>query len=463
MYNNRTMKFIVVLFTLFCVFSNLFADAKADISANKVFVVKIDGMISSPQVSIIKRAVREANEAQAKHLIIDLDTPGGDLQSTLEIMDALRNFKGKSACYVNPEAISAGSFIASSCDKIFFAPQGVIGAAEAVSATGGNIDASMQRKLTSYLSAKVRSLNEKDERRSDVQRAMNDPDFELKLGGKIIKRKGELLSLTAKEACEKFEGRPLLGDGIFDSLSSLAENLAGKSVTIENVHITWADQVSKYIATISPLLIGGGLLLLFMELKSGGFGVLGGIGIGLLLLAFIGARLSGIAGYEPILFFLLGLVLIALELFLLQGFIVPAITGFILIVGALVWAFSDIWPERGFDYNMANIYMGILNVGIGILIAFVGALLLGKYMPSNPLFKRLILKATDTAKKLPDADGESLIGSVGECVSDLTPSGRIRVAGKLLEAQALFGTLSKGDKVKIISKKDFNFLVKRVD
>lgn len=166
----------------------------------KVYKVKIDGQISSPQLYILKRAIRAANADGAKILIVDMDTPGGDLDTTIKIMETLENFGGKTICYVNPNAISAGSFIAAACDEIYFSPKGVMGAAEAVNASGADIDKSMQRKLTSFLGAKVRSLNKENPRRAEVQRAMNDPEFELKIGGKVLKKKGELLTLTADEA-----------------------------------------------------------------------------------------------------------------------------------------------------------------------------------------------------------------------------------------------------------------------
>ena len=197
-------KISAVLFSILS-FAEIFA-GNAD--GQKVYSVKIDGQISSPQTYIVKRAVRTANADGAKMLVVDLDTPGGDLGSTVEIMETLKNFGGKTVCYVNPNAISAGSLIAAACDEIYFAPNGIMGAAEAVDASGGDIAESMRRKITSYLGAKVRSHNLDNPRRAAVQRAMNDPNFELKIGGRTIKPKGELLSLTAKEAAEIVDGSP---------------------------------------------------------------------------------------------------------------------------------------------------------------------------------------------------------------------------------------------------------------
>ncbi len=473
--NNALVWFAVALFISLCspTAEGVQTGSVSDGELDRICAVRIDGAISTPQVSIIRRAVREANGTNAKFLVVDLNTPGGDLESTLEIMRALKNFKGQTVCYVNSDAVSAGSFIAISCDKIFFSPEGVMGAAEAVSATGGDIDESMRRKITSYMAAKVRAANSGDTRRANVQRAMNDPDFELRLGTKILKKKGELLSLTAREACELFDGRPLLSDGICANLDELVKKLGEGHKKLYNIRITWADKLSNYFAVISPLLIGGGLLLLFMEIKSGAFGVLGALGVGLLLSAFFGARLSGLAGYEPILLFIFGLSLISLELLFFPGLMLPSMVGALAVLASLVWALSDIWPEKGWNYNLEGVYAGMTQVGVGVLISIAGVALLGSFLRKGSFWDRLVLDQTAVSK---DSHGsavhaensepcgkDDILGAVGECVSDLVPSGVVRVDGKLVEAQSLFGTIAKGGRVKIVSKKDFNFLVKKLD
>ena len=132
------------LWILFCFLLPLGILAKNEQIA---YSVRVEGEISSAQKAIIKRAIRLANAENAKFLILDMHTPGGDLASTLEIMETLPNFKGKTICYINSDAISAGSFIACACDEIWFSPKGIMGAAAAVTATGGEIDESMKQKI----------------------------------------------------------------------------------------------------------------------------------------------------------------------------------------------------------------------------------------------------------------------------------------------------------------------------
>lgn len=432
--------------------------------AELVYAVKIDGEIAAPQLSILKRAIRVANSEGAKILILDMNTPGGDLATTLEMMKALGDFKGKTVCYVNSDAISAGSFIAVACDEIIFAPNGVMGAAEAVTSTGSDVDKSMARKITSYLSAKVRSFSGENTRRAQVQRAMNDPDFELTIAKKEIKKKGELLTLTAKEAAEILDGAPLLSSGTEKTLADAAKKSAAKDIQLRELKITSAEIIAKYVSQISPLLLGIGFFLLFMELKSGGFGVMGIIGVVIMLCVFIGANLSGIAGHEEIAVFILGVLMVAVELIFLPGFMLMSITGALLIGGAVVWALADFIPQRGFDYNLEAITYATAKLFLSLIIALVCVILFGGLIKKTPLWKKLELKSCQTNSRAPSdfqsEENDSLNSAV--CITDLLPSGQIKMGDKIFDATSQFGHIRKGEMVKVVAKKDFNFVVKKI-
>lgn len=427
------------------------------------YAVKIDGQISPPQLFIIKRAIRSAKSENVKVLAIDIDTPGGDLDTTLKIMQALRDFDGKTICYINPNAISAGSFIATACDKIYFSPEGVMGAAEAVNSTGSDIDKSMQRKITSFLGAKVRAISGENQRRADVQRAMNDPEFELKIGDNIIKKKGELLTLTAKEASQIINGKPLLSDGTTKTLLDALKTEVGNDVKIKNLKITWAESVAKYISAISPIIMGIGFMLIFMDIKSGGFGLLGSLGVLALLVVFIGANLSGIAGYEEVIIFVIGVLLVALEIFFLQGMIFPALIGGILMLGSLAWALGDILPSHDFNYNINGLLTGFTQVGMGLGISALLITVLWRCLPETRFMKNMILQTEKNSDTNSVDKKESLIGKVGTAITDFLPSGKVDIDGNIIEATALVGHIRTNDKVEIVEKKDFNFIVKRVD
>ena len=455
-------KILLLMLCIFGLMCELLASEKLATTQN-AYAVKIDGQISPPQLFIVKRAIRMASSEGIKILAIDMDTPGGDLDTTLKIMQALRDFDGQTICYINPNAISAGSFIATSCDKIYFSPEGVMGAAEAVNATGSDIDKSMQRKITSFLGAKVRAISGENQRRADVQRAMNDPDFELKIGKKIIKKKGELLTLTAKEASEIIDGKPLLSDGTAKTLADALKLATGDNIKIKSLKITWAEKVAKYISAISPILMGLGFMLIFIDIKSGGFGILGGLGVGVLLIVFVGANLSGIAGYEEIIVFAIGAILVAIEIFFLQGTIFLALIGGALMLGSLAWALGDMLPSRSFDYNSDAFLNGFAQVGMGLIIAITLTALLWKFLPETRFMKNLILQTQKNSDENKADKSDSPIGKIGIALTDFMPSGKVDIDGKIIEATALFGHIRTNDKVEIVGKKDFNFTAKRVD
>ena len=155
--------------------------------------------IAKPELYILRRGLKAAIEQNVDTIVLDMETPGGALDVTFEMLKALEKFPGKTVTYVNREAISAGALISAGTDEIYFAPGGVIGAAAPVLATGGEIDETMREKIVSYLKARVRSVSEGKGYRGEVISAMIDKDFELKIGESVIKPKGELLSLTARK------------------------------------------------------------------------------------------------------------------------------------------------------------------------------------------------------------------------------------------------------------------------
>lgn len=447
-----------------------------------VYVFRIDGEISRPQSKFAARAVRLAKEAKADVLVVDMNTPGGDLASTLEIMESLASFGGRTVCYVDTDAISAGSFIAVACREIFFAPGGVMGAAEVVNAAGGDVQESMKRKITSFVGAKVRAITPpSDPRRAAVQRAMNDPNFELKIGGEVLKPKGELLTLTAAEAARVVDGSPLISDGTRESLDSLVNGLfptkKGSEIRVVKVEPTWADSSAMFVSSFAPLLFGVAIFLVVMDIKSGGLGVFSVVGFALAVATLIGVNMSFLAGHEAVLLFVAGAVLLALELFVLPGTFVPSIVGIALMGCSAIWIFGGVPAELSKPIlDGENVVLallpyfadGVLRLGISFAAAVALAAVFGRYFEKIPLFARLVLKpcvdgnatgrgaaqgvlATDS--RLPK------VGDVGVCITDLAPSGRADFGGVIVEVRAQFGAIARGEKVEIVSKKDFNFSV----
>lgn len=443
----------------------LFADTLGE-QKKQVYVIPIKGQISEPQLYILRRGLKQAIEHKANDLVLCIDTPGGSLSTTFEMMEALQNFKGRTYAFIDKEAISAGAYIGGATDLIYFHPQGLMGAAAVIQVTGENVQETLKKKIDSYLRARIRNLAKGHRYREDVIRAMMDEDFEFKIGDEIIKEKGNLLTLTAKEATQKYGNPPeaLIGEGIVDSVEELLNKELGESnYSIISLKLTWSEEVAKWLNQIRAFLLGIGLLLLFIEFKTGGgFGYLGVGGVVFLLLVFASSYVAGLAGYETILIFILGVVLIGLEFFLFPGTLIPGILGIILILGSLVWAIADTWPNQEFEFK-GEVFLPALRDVLGAFaVAFICALFIGKYFLKGWFWSKLVLK-----QSVPQNYGLSTIagmpktGDTAFTVTGLYPSGEIEVDHHRYQARAIIGMIESGVKVEIVGKDGFAFIVKK--
>jgi membrane-bound serine protease (ClpP class) len=438
-----------------------------------VYVVPINDEIDTPQLYILRRALKSAIENHVDAVVLNMDTPGGSVAVTLDMMDALSKFKGRTFTYVNPNAISGGSYIAEATNEIYFAPDGVMGAAAVVGSSGEDISETMKSKINSYLNARVRAVAGPNRYRADVQRAMMDINFEFKIGDQVIKPTGELLSLTAKEACQSYGDppEPLLGAGIEPDINALLTHVYGADgYTIKDFHLTWSEHLAKWLNSVSAILLGAGILLLFIEFKASSFGVLGVIGVSLLLLVFVSSYLAGLAGYEPLVLFILGILLIALELFVFTGTLACGLFGALCFFGSFVWAMTDVWPsEENYGVSPASLAGPLLNVVLGIALALLGVAIVLRFLPKTRLYGNLInqssvpLPSYAAASGAATATGATTLpepGTRGIAMTDLRPLGEIEVAGGRYQARAAHGQIDRGATVEIVSRKDFALKVK---
>lgn len=433
-----------------------------------VYVIPIEGQINQAQFYILRRGLKQALDNGVNTVVLKIDTEGGALDVTLEMMEALSNFTGKTISFVDKKALSAGAYIASATDEIYFAPDGIIGAAAVIQATGQNVDASLKKKIDSYLRAKVRSLTEGHRYRSDVIRAMMDEDFVFTIGSKTLKSKGELLSLTAKEALVKYGSpqEPLLGAGINETVKELLDSRLGvNKYRLTSFELTWSEDLAKWMNTITPLLLGAGLLFLFIEFKTPGFGFFGVTGIVLVLLVFASSYVAGLAGYEEVLFFLLGVILLLLEVLFFPGIMIFGVAGMVLILGSIVWALADIWPTKEFQLTGSVFLIPLVNVALGLILAIGGIIVLGRYVFKSWVWDRLVLHSAVLGRGQEERGEQgdkkdTLIGRHGITVTELVPTGIVEVDGKRYEARSGMGLIEVKINIEVIGKDGFSLIVR---
>ena len=436
-------------------------------SSVDVYVIPIQGMIDKPNLYILRRGLKEAIRNDIEMVVLDMDTPGGRVDICLEMMEALDRFDGVTATYVNEDAISAGSFIAASTEEIYFAPRGKIGASAVVQGTGEDVPETARLKMESYLRANIRVMAEDKPQRADVIRAMLDANFELKIGEEVIKPSGELLTLTANEAMQLYgdPAVPLLGSGVHADLNELLDaKLGSGAYQIRDFKVTYSEKWAKWLNTFAPALLGLGMLMLFVEFKTPGFGFFGIGGIVAIATFFITQNIAGLAGNEVFLLFIIGVILVLLELLFFAGVLVFAASGILLMFGALLWAMIDYWPAGKTVFN-AELFLGpMINLIFGAIIAIGGALLLSKMLKGSWFERRMVLRnaSASTATSAQPASALSLVGSEGLVITPLHPTGKIEINGARYEGSCVNGSIDLGVKIRVTGKNDFGLIVEEV-
>jgi len=428
-----------------------------------VIVIPVRDQISDPVHYILRRGLKEGVDV----VVLDMNTPGGSAGTALEIMEALSKFSGKTITYVNAEAMSAGAFIAAATEEIWFAPNGVIGAAAAVTSEGQDIPETMRLKLNSFLRAKIRAISEGKGYRGEVVSAMIDKDYELKIGDKVLKGKGELLSLTATEAAKTYGEPPqaLLAAGIAKDIDELLTKKYGAgNYEKRTFEITWSENLAQLLSKVTPILLGLGLLALFIEFKTPGFGVFGVSGIVLLVIVFLSSYVSGLSGHEPILVFALGVILLALELafFHSAGFL--GVVGLLMMLGSLVWAMADIWPNQPLSVTWSGdvLVAPLKNLFVGLVVAGGLFALIARFLPHGWIWQRLAVRGAVSGAGVATAvldEQEALVGREGVAATSLFPSGQIEIEGRRYEARLEVGFVEEGTPIRVVRRTGFNLIV----
>lgn len=450
----------------------------------KVYVLPISGEVGPTTEYIVRRGLREALEQKVDLVVVDMNTPGGSVAFTLEIIEMIDRFEGPTATFVNSEAASAGAIIAASTRDIYMTERAVIGAAEPVTGSGQDVDEAMKRKILSYLEAKIRSLegSQATRYRAEVLAAMMNPDNELVVGGEVLKKADSLLTLTAREAATLHGDppEPLLASGIAGDLPSLLDAKFGPGRWEEaRFEVTWSVELARFLtqSAVVSLLLGAGLLCLYIEFKTPGFGVFGILGGVFLALVFFGHYVAGLAGYEPFLFFLVGVAFLFVELFFFPGTVVLALTGLLLMAGSLLWAMAGVWPTLDGSAPELAVDMFIkptIQALVGCVIGGVGAVVAGRYLPRTSFFRSLAIgeagvgpgQAAITSEVVggaAPASLDALVGREGTVVTALTPAGRVEVGGTVYEASSVGGRIEPGRPVRVVRRGTFTLHVEGIE
>ena len=434
------------------------ASLRAQAAGGLVYILPIREDIMPPLKSFVRRGVKEAMEAGADALVLDMETNGGRVDTTEEIIEILNQFEGRTITYVNDKAFSAGAFIAVATQEIYMAPQSVIGAAAPVMlAPGGGaaeLPESYEAKMTSAVRALVRTSAEKNGHNVDVIDAMVDRNKELIIDGTVINAKGELLTLTNLEAEKEYGSppRPLLSLGTVETIDALLQEVGLGDARVVRLEPTGAEQLASWLTTISPLLLMIGMVGIYLELKTPGFGLPGIAGLAAFILYFLGGYIAGLSGLEWVVVFILGLALLILELFIFPGTLFLGLAGGGMILASLVMAMVDIYPGMPAVPSFSQFKEPLFEVLLASLAAVVVMVAVSRLLLKTSAFRGLVSESASgaaTPERIQE-EQSTRVGEAGLTISALRPGGKAQFGQKILDVISQGEMIPKGAKVRIL-------------
>ncbi len=461
------------------------------VGAQEALLIPIHGPIDRFQSVLVQRGVERALREEFDYLVLDIDTFGGRVDSALEIANALGGATGvTTVAYVGNTprgrgvSWSAGALIAFASNEIYLAPGTSIGAASPV-LQGPEGQEAANEKTVSAIRGQMAALAERNGHPPAVARAMVDASVvltavevngELTLlsaqelaalesdesvefsRGEIVSEEGKLLTLTSGEM-ERYG----ISKGSPPTREALGGTLGVPDFTVMEPSAT--DRVVSVLTSsgFTSLLILAGLVALFMEITSPGFGLPGAVALTAFATLFASNLLLGRAGSLEIILFVLGVGLLIFEIFVIPGFGVAGITGLIALAVSLILSLQRfVIPE--FSYQWEILGRNVLLVVGSLLGAVLGALLLAMLVKNTRLFSRLALAESQEASAGYTAQEESVskryLNREGAAETTLRPAGKVRLGDEVLPAESEGSFIEKGAPVRVV-RVDGNRLVVR--
>jgi len=413
-----------------------------------VYRVPVTGVVELGMAPFIERSLREAAAVGAAAVVLDMDTPGGRVDAAERISDALTDSPVPVFTLVNRRAFSAGALIALSTDRIYMRPGSVIGAATPVDGSGQKAP----EKIVSAMRSEMRALAEAADLDPEVAAAMVDEDIEIE----GLVEAGKLLTLTTEEATEIEYAETV------DDLAALLSELGYGGASVVTVEANWAERVVRFFSNpvVAPFLLTLGFLGLITEIKTPAFGMAGAAGLLSLALFFGSHMIVGLAGFEDVLIFGIGLVLVAVEVFLIPGFGFFGLVGGIGILAGLYMSMLGGLPTSP-DFTRAGLVLSttfvLLAVSAWVLIRTLpGASRLGK----SGIF---LLDRTDRAIGYESAVLRAdLVGKVGHAITDLRPSGTALFDDERVDVVSESSWITQGTPVRIVSAEGYRHVVRAI-
>jgi membrane-bound serine protease (ClpP class) len=412
-----------------------------------VYRIAVSGVVENGLAPYVARSLREAQSAGAVAAYLDIDTPGGRIDAAERIADDVRTARIPVYAYVNPRAYSAGALIAIASNGIYMRPGAVIGAATPVDGQGTRAS----EKMVSAMRGEFRAVAEQRGLNPRLAEAMVDENVEVP----GVTRKGQLLTLSTGEAVRLGFAKGQVADE-----SALLAAIGYPGAQIVSTETNWAETIVRFLTNplVSPMLLSLGILGLVFEIKTGAFGIGGLLSLVSLGLFFGSSFLLGLAGWEEVLLLGLGVIALAVEIFIIPGFGVAGIVGIAAIVASMILAMIGGHPTTG-DIAQA---LAVLGASLFITAAVVYAWL--RHLPNSGRFSGLLLKGAGTREAgfTTAPSRPELVGRDGVALTDLRPSGAARIGDERLDVVTEGEYVAQGSRVQLVRSDGYRHVVRKV-
>jgi membrane-bound serine protease (ClpP class) len=421
----------------------------------KIYKFNIKENIAPPVWRTTQKAFKEAKEANADIILIHMNTYGGMVDAADSIRTKILNCNIPVYVFIDNNAASAGALIAIACDSIYMREVASIGAATVVDQTGKPVP----DKYQSYMRSWMRSTAEANGRDPDIAQAMVDPDIYIE----GVVDTGKVLTLTTSEAIKYgfCEGEVL-------NIRDIMQHAGITEYEIVKQELTPMDNIIGFL--INPIVSGILIMIIiggiYFELQTPGVGFPLIASIGAALLYFAPLYIEGLANNWEILIFIVGVVLIAVEIFAIPGFGVAGISGIVLVIGGLTLSMIG---NIGFDFSgikIEVIFMSFFIVVIAIFMALLVSFFISREMFTTTIFGHLALDTVQKAEEgytSADYTYKTMLGKTGTAFTILRPAGKVKIENDVFDATVLSGYIEKGESIEVVDYHTGQLFVKKID
>jgi len=422
--------------------------------SKKVYYFTLDDEIMPAAGRLVDHAVKEAEAANADYLVMRLNTFGGMLDVADSIRTKLLKAKPVTISWIDKNAASAGALISIACDSIYMAKGASIGAATVVNQTGEK----MPDKYQSYMRGLMRSTAEAQGRNPKIAEAMVDE--RMTIPGIIDS--GFILTFTTQEAIKHN-----YAEAEANSFDEVMKHLGIEKYEVVEHKITLLEKAISFL--MNPMVNGLLLLLIiggiYFELQTPGIGFPLAAAAVAALLYFAPLYLEGLAENWEILIFLIGIILLGIEIFVTPGFGFVGISGITLIVVGLT---LSLIRNIAFDFSFSGtdaLAMALFRVVLTISAAIALMFVFGKNIFESKMFTRMVLvdeQSVDAGFTSVDMKLKDLIGSEAITATDMKPFGKIEINDIRYEASADGFWINAGTRVKVTKLNGNTLIVTKI-